>query len=101
MISHQRRLSLLKKRSVIKGLEARIEANLGEDLAKIANLALKPEIEKAPRSRFIIRISHYKGKLILNLSGKDISQLRAMANSYLRLIGAIIGTIQNIRLDES
>ncbi|NWG08906.1 MAG: hypothetical protein HXX80_01095 [Nitrososphaerales archaeon] len=70
-------------------------------MAKIAHLALKPEIEKAPRSRFIVKISHDRGKLVLNLRGKEISQLRAMTNSYVRIIGAITKTIQNIRLDES
>ena len=82
---------------MIEGLEAKIEASLGEDLARIAYSALKPDLDKAPRSRFMINISHDEDKLIINLKGEDISQLRALINSYLRLMNVISNTIDHLK----
>ncbi len=97
MTSLQRRSSRLKGENIIEGLEAKIEAILGEDLAKIAYLALKPDLDKAPKSSFMINISHDEDKLIINLRGDDMSQLRALINSYLRLINVIINTINYLK----
>ena len=82
---------------MIEGLEARIEASLGEDLARIAYLALKPDLDKAPKSRFMVNISRDEDKLIINLKGDDISQLRALVNSYLRLMNVILNTIDYLK----
>lgn len=82
---------------MIEGLEAKIEASLGEDLARIAYLALKPDLDKAPKSRFMVNIFHDEDRLIINLKGDDISQLRALINSYLRLINVISNTIEYLK----
>ncbi|MGQ9468897.1 MAG: KEOPS complex subunit Pcc1 [Nitrososphaerales archaeon] len=92
-----RRLSSQLKRELIEGLEARIEASLGEDLAKIAYLALKPDLDKAPKSSFTVNIFHDEDKLVINLKGDDISQLRALINSYLRLMSVILNTINYLK----
>jgi tRNA threonylcarbamoyladenosine modification (KEOPS) complex Pcc1 subunit len=82
---------------MIKGLETRIEASLGKDLARIAYSALKPDLDKAPKSRFIVSIFRDEDKLIMNLKGDDISQLRALVNSYLRLINLISNVIDCLK----
>ncbi|MEM3437067.1 MAG: KEOPS complex subunit Pcc1 [Nitrososphaerales archaeon] len=82
---------------MINELDAKIEVNLEEDLAKIAYFALKPDIDKAPKSNLLVKISYDKDKLIINLKGDDISRLRAGINSYLRLINVIINTINSLR----
>ena len=78
----------LKNDHIIKGLEARIEVSLKEDLAQIAFLSIRPDL--ISKSRLKAEINYNKEGLILNLRGKDISQLRAGMNSYLRLIGMIV-----------
>lgn len=97
MTSLQRRSSQIKRENIIEGLEAKIEASLGEDLAKIAYLALKPDLDKAPKSSFIVNISYDEDKLVINLRGDDTSQLRALINSYLRLINVILNTIDYLK----
>jgi len=97
MTSLQHRSSQLKRENIIEGLEAKIEVNLEEDLARIACLALKPDLDKAPKSSFTINISHDEDRLVINLRGDDMSQLRALINSYLRLINVILNTINYLR----
>ncbi|MCP8313365.1 MAG: hypothetical protein H3Z53_03180 [archaeon] len=97
MTSPQHRSSQLKKENIIEGLEANIEAILGEDLARIAYLALKPDLDKALKSSIVINIFHDEDKLVINLKGDDISQLRALINSYLRLINVILNTINYLK----
>jgi tRNA threonylcarbamoyladenosine modification (KEOPS) complex Pcc1 subunit len=94
MTSLQRRSPQVRKGKIIKGLEAKIEVSL-EDLAKVAYFALKPDIDKAPKSSLLVNISYDKDKLIINLRGDDTSQLRAGINSYLRLINVIKNTIND------
>lgn len=97
MTLSQRQSNEIKIRNMIEGLEARIEASLGEDLAKIAYLSLKPDLDKAPKSRFMVNISHDEDKLVVDLKGDDVSQLRALINSYLRLINVISNTIKYLK----
>jgi tRNA threonylcarbamoyladenosine modification (KEOPS) complex Pcc1 subunit len=93
MTSPQSRFLQVKKENIISGLEAKIETILREDLARVAYLALKPDLDKAPKSNLLANISYDKDKLIINIRGDDISQLRAGINSYLRLINVIIKTL--------
>ncbi|MEM3383221.1 MAG: KEOPS complex subunit Pcc1 [Nitrososphaerales archaeon] len=81
---------------MINEIDAKIEVNLGNDLAKIAYYALKPDIDKAPKSNLLIKSSYDKDKLIISIKGEDISRLRAGMNSYLRLINLIINTINSL-----
>ncbi|MCP8318026.1 MAG: CTAG/PCC1 family protein [archaeon] len=97
MTSLQHRSNQLKRENIIEGLEAKIEVNLEEDLARIAYLALKPDLDKAPKSSFMINISHDEDRLVINLRGDDMSQLRALINSYLRLINVILNTIEYLK----
>jgi len=97
MTSVQRLSSQLKRGNVIEGLEAKIEASLGKDLARIAYLALKPDLDKAPKSNFIVDISCDEDNLVINLKVDDISQLRSGINSYLRLINVILNTISSLK----
>ncbi len=82
---------------MIEELEAKIEASLGEDLARIAYLALKPDLDKAPKSRFTVNIFCDEDRLIIDLRGDEISQLRALINSYLRLINVVLNTIDYLK----
>ncbi|MCP8323950.1 MAG: hypothetical protein L6N96_07240 [Candidatus Methylarchaceae archaeon HK02M2] len=84
-----------KKGYIIKGLEARIEAKLDKDLAQITHLAFEPDL--LSKSRLKVEIVHNEGRLILNIKGGDISQLRAGINSYLRLIGMIVKLFEGVK----
>lgn len=97
MILSHRQFLHLKKGNMINYLDTKIEVNLEEDLAKVAYFALKPDLDKAPKSNLLVRISYDRDKLMINLKGNDISQLRAGINSYLRLINVIINTINSLR----
>ena len=64
----------------------------GEIRIKIKNpdkvlKALKPDIE--PARRFRVDLIAEKDNLILKVSSKDLSAMRAALNSYLRLIDTI------------
>lgn len=54
---------------------------------KVVLQALKPEIEKSSSTRSKVLLYNEKEKLVLDLSAKDTSAMRAAINSYLRLIG--------------
>lgn len=51
--------------------------------------ALKPDMEKTDRSQ--VRITAKKSELHIRINAKDITAMRAMLNSYLRLINTVEG----------
>ncbi|MEM0232680.1 MAG: KEOPS complex subunit Pcc1 [Candidatus Nezhaarchaeales archaeon] len=64
-----------------------------QGLSKVLYLALKPESEEKGRG-FSVEISMEGEKLIIRLSAKSLSRLRAIINSYLRWIKSILEVIE-------
>jgi len=64
-----------------------------QGLSKILFLALKPESEEKGKG-FSVELSMEGEKLIIRLSAKSLSRLRAVINSYLRWIKSILEVIE-------
>ncbi|MEM2535025.1 MAG: KEOPS complex subunit Pcc1 [Candidatus Nezhaarchaeales archaeon] len=64
-----------------------------QGLSKILFLALKPESEEKGKG-FSVELSMEGEKLIIRLSAKSLSRLRAVITSYLRWIKSILEVIE-------
>ncbi|MDH5815846.1 MAG: KEOPS complex subunit Pcc1 [Candidatus Nezhaarchaeota archaeon] len=64
-----------------------------QDLSKILFLALKPESEEKGKG-FSVELFMEEEKIIIRLSAKSLSRLRAVINSYLRWVKSILEVIE-------
>lgn len=68
------------------------------DLSRTFFLAFKPESEEKGKG-FSVELSIEEEKLIIRLNAKSLSRLRAVINSYLRWIKAILEVIEGDKLN--
>lgn len=68
------------------------------DLSRILFLSFKPESEEKGKG-FSIELSMEGEKLIIRLSAKSLSRLRAIINSYLRWIKSISEVIEGDKIN--
>jgi len=77
--------------------EIRIELSVeNSDLLNVLYTSLLPELREFRTKRGRVNLLKNNGRLVILIEGGDLSILRALANSVLRLIGATLETLNKL-----
>lgn len=76
--------------------DAEITIDAVEELVQIIEKSLHPEVEQPISERSKVEITTENSELRIRVKASDLAALRAALNSYLRWVGAILDTLENI-----
>ncbi len=86
---HRKDLSTIAK--------AKIWIRSSENLARILEGSLIPEVKRPSSERSTVSVVAGKNGLEIHIRSSDVSALRAASNSYLRWVAAILDVVNTVQ----
>lgn len=75
---------------------AEVTIDAPRDFVDVMEGSLVPEVEQPASERSKVEVVAREGKLVIRIKASDVAALRAVVNSYLRWVGAILDVVSLI-----